>query len=67
MLVRPVRQLISLASFCRRASSLAVERDGSFATLQDTDLAFFDQLLGSSAVITDAETLKPFNRYVIEW
>ncbi|KAL4854460.1 D-2-hydroxyglutarate dehydrogenase [Chlorella vulgaris] len=44
----------------RRASG-APARDPRFAALEDSDLQFFDSVLGAGGVVTDPHSLQPFN------
>lgn len=37
-------------------------RDPRFATVTDTDLNFFESVLGAGGVVTDPHDLQPFNR-----
>ena len=48
----------------KHMSTAAPERRPDFAQLQQSDLDFFKQTLGGSAVVTDPHALEPLNTYV---
>lgn len=42
----------------------SVPARGGYAAVTDTDLSFFESVLGPSGVVTDPHELQPFNRRV---
>lgn len=46
----------------RAFASGETPRDPRFAAVQDSDLAFFESVLGAGGVVTDPHDLQPFNR-----
>ena len=54
----------ALAGLGRRFASGAPARDPRFAAVQDSDLAFFERVLGRGGVVTEPHALEPFNRRV---
>lgn len=47
-----------------RFAHAAPQRDPGFGQLTDTDVDFFQKILGSSGVVTDTDALVPFN---VDW
>lgn len=46
-------------------ATVAHTRSSRFSALNEEDLTFFRNMLGESAVITDHDSLEPYNRQVV--